>query len=133
MLDIKEDIREECAKLGVVTNVVLFDREPDGVASVRYADAEAARACVRLMGGRSFAGVKIEAYVADGTEKFKKSSSSQRTVEEGLGLGDDHQDAATAANQGADDESRRLDQFGEWLEADRNDGEGDRQEKGDEG
>lgn len=46
MLEIKEDIRDECAKVGDVTNVVLFDKEPDGVASVRYADAEAARACV---------------------------------------------------------------------------------------
>lgn len=48
MLEIKEDIREECAKVGDVTNVVLFDKEPDGVASVRYTDAEAAKACVRV-------------------------------------------------------------------------------------
>lgn len=48
MLEIKEDIRDECAKVGDVTNVVLFDKEPDGVASVRYADAEAAKACVRV-------------------------------------------------------------------------------------
>lgn len=48
ILDIKEDIREECAKLGDVTNVVLFDREEDGVASVRFTTPEAARACVRV-------------------------------------------------------------------------------------
>lgn len=48
MLEIKEDIREECAKLGDVTNVVLFDKEPDGVASVRFASAQAAEACVRV-------------------------------------------------------------------------------------
>lgn len=48
MLDIKEDIREECAKIGEVTNVVLFDREEDGVASVRFADAESAAECVRV-------------------------------------------------------------------------------------
>ena len=48
MLDIKEDIREECAKLGEVTNVVLFDKEPDGVASVRYSNPEAANACVKV-------------------------------------------------------------------------------------
>ena len=48
MLDIKEDIREECAKLGEVTNVVLFDKEPDGVASVRYSSPEAANACVKV-------------------------------------------------------------------------------------
>lgn len=48
MLEIKEDLREECAKVGDVTNVVLFDKEPDGVASVRFVDAEAAKACVRV-------------------------------------------------------------------------------------
>ena len=48
MLDIKEDIREECAKIGDVTNVVLYDKEPDGVASVRFSSPEAARACVNV-------------------------------------------------------------------------------------
>lgn len=48
ILDIKEDIREECSKLGDVTNVVLYDKEPDGVATVRFSDPEAARQCVRV-------------------------------------------------------------------------------------
>lgn len=73
ILDIKEDIREECSKLGEVTNVVLFDMEEDGVASVRFANAEAARACVGVMDGRSFAGQKVVAYVSDGKEQFKKN------------------------------------------------------------
>lgn len=73
ILDIKEDIREECSKLGEVTNVVLFDLEVDGVASVRFVNAEAARACVNVMDGRSFAGQKVEAYISDGKEQFKKS------------------------------------------------------------
>jgi HIV Tat-specific factor 1 len=73
ILDIKEDIREECSKLGEVTNVVLFDLEEEGVASVRFVNAEAARACVGVMDGRSFAGQKVVAYVSDGKEQFKKS------------------------------------------------------------
>ena len=48
ILDIKEDIREECSKMGPVTNVVLFDKETDGVASVRYSNAEAADACIKV-------------------------------------------------------------------------------------
>jgi HIV Tat-specific factor 1 len=81
MLDIKEDIREECAKLGEVTNVVLFDLEEDGVASVRFSDAEAARACVRVMNGRSFAGQTVMAYVSDGKEVFRKSKKQQGAEE----------------------------------------------------
>jgi len=48
ILDIKEDIREECSKIGDVTNVVLFDKEPEGVVTVRFSDPEAARQCVRV-------------------------------------------------------------------------------------
>jgi HIV Tat-specific factor 1 len=73
ILDIKEDIREECSKLGEVTNVVLFDLEADGVATVRFSNAETAKACVRLMNGRSFAGQEVIAYISDGKEQFKKS------------------------------------------------------------
>ena len=50
LLDIKEDIRDECAKLGTVTNVVLYDKEPDGVVSVRFADIAVAVACVKVNG-----------------------------------------------------------------------------------
>lgn len=80
--------------------MVLFDKEPDGVASVRFGNGEAARACVRLMDGRFFSGQKLEAYIADGGEKFKKSSEKK------AGLGEDE----------GEDEGRRLDQFGSWLE-----------------
>lgn len=73
ILDIKEDIREECSKLGEVTNVVLFDLEEEGVASVRFANPEAAKACVGVMNGRSFAGQKVVAHISDGKEQFKKS------------------------------------------------------------
>ncbi|KAL2872008.1 U2 snRNP complex subunit CUS2 [Aspergillus lucknowensis] len=48
ILDIKEDIRDECSKLGEVTNVVLYDKEPEGVVSVRFSDPEAARNCVKV-------------------------------------------------------------------------------------
>ncbi|KAJ4003411.1 hypothetical protein NW752_011862 [Fusarium irregulare] len=73
LLEIKEDIREECAKLGTVTNVVLFDQEPEGIVSVKFKDAESALACINLMHGRRFDGRTVEAFLATGKEKFKKS------------------------------------------------------------
>lgn len=91
ILDIKEDIREECSKLGEVTNVVLFDLEEEGIASVRFSNAEAAKACVGMMNGRSFAGQKVIAYISDGEEKFKKSKKKAdddevKSPESGPGL-----------------------------------------------
>lgn len=100
MLDIKDDIREECAKLGEVTNVVLFDKEVEGVASVRFTNATAAEACVRLMNGRWFDKTQVEAHVANGSEKYKKSGDKKVAFE-------DSED---------EDEGGRLDKFGEWIE-----------------
>ncbi|CAK7263113.1 hypothetical protein SEPCBS119000_000317 [Sporothrix epigloea] len=75
LLDIKEDIREECSKLGEVTNVVLFDQEAAGIVSVKFKTADAAAAGVRLMNGRAFDGRIVEASLATGREKYKKSKS----------------------------------------------------------
>ncbi|EGR51229.1 uncharacterized protein TRIREDRAFT_57178 [Trichoderma reesei QM6a] len=74
LLEIKEDIRDECSKLGPVTSVVLYDLEPEGVVSVRFKTAEAAAACIKLMHGRSFGGNIVHATLATG-EKFKKSQN----------------------------------------------------------
>jgi HIV Tat-specific factor 1 len=48
IMDIKHDVREECEKLGEVTNVVLYDKEEQGVMSVRFGNAASATACVRV-------------------------------------------------------------------------------------
>ena len=43
----------------------------------------------------------VEAYIADGSEKFKKTSEKKK-----MALEEDE----------SEDEGKRLDQFGEWLE-----------------
>lgn len=101
MLEIKEDIREECEKLGQVTNVQLFDKEPDGVVSVRFADPRAAESCVRVMHGRWFDERQLEAFIATGKERFKRSGAKKTALE------DDDED---------EEEGGRLDKFGSWLE-----------------
>ena len=105
ILDIKTDIREECSKLGEVTNVILFDKEQDGVASVRFATAEAALECVQLMDGRHFGGQQIEAFIADGTERFKKSSERKSALDD----------------DAEEEEKKHLDEFGAWLEKQKDD------------
>ncbi|CAN8099426.1 unnamed protein product [Discula destructiva] len=76
LLEIKEDIREECEKLGEVTNVVLYDLETDGVVSIKFKRPESADACVQLMDGRSFGGQTVEAYIPTGRVKFQKSKDN---------------------------------------------------------
>ncbi|KAI0395746.1 hypothetical protein F5Y17DRAFT_422102 [Xylariaceae sp. FL0594] len=81
MLDIKEDIRDECAKLGTVTNVVLYDLEEEGIASVKFKTPEAAAACVDLMDGRSFDGRTVRATIASGREKYRRSDKGNDNEE----------------------------------------------------
>ncbi|KAI0022223.1 hypothetical protein F4780DRAFT_734624 [Xylariomycetidae sp. FL0641] len=81
LLEIKEDIRDECAKLGAVTSVVLYDAEPAGVASVKFADPAAARACAARLDGRAFDGRTVRAHLADGKLRFRRSDRAQGDVE----------------------------------------------------
>jgi len=96
VLDLKEDVRLECEKLGDVTNVLLYDKEPEGVMTVRFRTVESAQACIRIMNHRFFGGQQVEAYIADGSEKFQKS----------------------AAKDEEENEAERLENFGSWLEKD---------------
>lgn len=70
--DIVEDTREECSKFGEVEKVVLFNAEPEGIMSVRFANSTAAKACVRKMDGRAYERRYLEAKLANGTERFQK-------------------------------------------------------------
>ncbi|KAL1942094.1 hypothetical protein VTO73DRAFT_6624 [Trametes versicolor] len=97
LLDLKEEVREECETLGEVTNVVLYDEEPDGIMTVKFKDALSAQACVLKMNGRFFAGRRVEASLYAGRQRFRRS-----------GFGD-------AAAGGDENEKNRLDEFAKWL------------------
>jgi hypothetical protein len=71
---------------------------------------------LQLMNGRWFDERQLEAHIADGTEKFRKSN--EKKVDVGA---DEEKDGASAGAGGvgvgdAGDESERLDKFGQWLE-----------------
>ncbi|RMJ25181.1 hypothetical protein PHISP_03936 [Aspergillus sp. HF37] len=108
VLEIKDDIRDECSKLGEVTNVVLYDKEPDGIVTVRFADPGAARQCISVMDGRFFGGTRVEAYIATGGEKFQKTNEQRAALEDMAERGFDAEDP---------EEQQRLDEFGTWLES----------------
>ncbi|KAG8213798.1 hypothetical protein J3R82DRAFT_10510 [Butyriboletus roseoflavus] len=98
LLDLKEDVRDECSTLGEVTNVVLYDKEPEGVMTVKFRDPLSAQACIMKMNGRFFAGRRIEATLYVGKQHFKRS-----------GVGDDVEGDSDEA------EKKRLDNFATWL------------------
>lgn len=54
LLDLKEDVREECETLGTVTNVTLYDKEERGIMTVRFKEELAAKACIAVSLARFF-------------------------------------------------------------------------------
>jgi len=105
LLDLKEDVRDECGTIGDVTNVTLYDKEADGVMTVRFREPIAAQACVARMNGRFFGGRSIKSYLFDGRRRFHKSG--QGISLEGTGFDDDAEGMT---------EEERLDKFASWLE-----------------
>ncbi|KAJ3410042.1 hypothetical protein CcCBS67573_g00287 [Chytriomyces confervae] len=95
LIDLKEEVREECEKLGEVTNVVMYDHSDDGVMTVRFKEVEAAAKCVEKNNNRFFGGRRIVAYLFDGKEKFKETKTASQIQAE---------------------EEQRLSAFENWLE-----------------
>lgn len=99
LLDLKDDVREECEKLGEITNVTLYDKEEEGIMRVKFKDAAQAQNCIKLMNGRYFGGAQIVAELHDGRRRYMKTGKNDE---------DDEGEA----------EEQRLEKFGAWLEGD---------------
>ncbi|XP_077977033.1 17S U2 SnRNP complex component HTATSF1-like [Glandiceps talaboti] len=69
--EIIDDLKAECGKFGEVKKVMIFDRHPDGVASVKFKEAEEADVCIGALNGRWFAQKRILAVRWDGTTDYQ--------------------------------------------------------------
>ncbi|XP_035480708.2 HIV Tat-specific factor 1 [Scophthalmus maximus] len=77
----REDLRSECEKFGEVKKVILFDRHPDGVASVSFKEPEQADACILSFNGRWFGGRQLSAQLWDGTTDYQVEETSREREE----------------------------------------------------
>lgn len=79
--EIREDLRVECSKFGQIKKLLLFDRHPDGVASVSFRDPEEADYCIQTLDGRWFGGRQITAQVWDGTTDYQVEETTREREE----------------------------------------------------
>ncbi|KAA8586782.1 17S U2 SnRNP complex component HTATSF1 [Etheostoma spectabile] len=77
----REDLRSECEKFGGVKKVILFDRHPDGVASVAFKEPEQADACIQSFNGRWFGGRQLTAELWDGTTDYQVEETTREREE----------------------------------------------------
>ncbi|XP_017276913.1 HIV Tat-specific factor 1 [Kryptolebias marmoratus] len=77
----REDLRTECEKFGEVKKVILFDRHPDGVASIAFKEPKEADACVLSFNGRWFGGRQLTAQLWDGTTDYQVEETTREREE----------------------------------------------------
>ncbi|XP_034297521.1 HIV Tat-specific factor 1 [Pantherophis guttatus] len=94
--EIREDLRTECEKFGQVKKVIIFDRHPDGVASVSFKESEEADVCIQALNGRWFGGRQLSVETWDGTTDYQIEETSREREERLKGwqefLGDPNQE-----------------------------------------
>ncbi|KAJ0407894.1 hypothetical protein P43SY_009181 [Pythium insidiosum] len=88
-LELKQEIEEECSKMGEITKVTMFSKHPDGVVVIKFASAGSAAKCVEVMNGRFFAGRKLVSHFWDGADYTHRESKEE--------------------------EKKRAEKFDEWL------------------
>ncbi|XP_077141399.1 17S U2 SnRNP complex component HTATSF1 [Ranitomeya variabilis] len=79
--EIREDLRSECEKFGQVKKVLIFDRHPDGVASVSFKEAEESDACILALNGRWFGGRQLDVQAWDGVTDYQIEETSREREE----------------------------------------------------
>ena len=75
--ELSTDLQTECSKFGLVKKILIFDRHPEGVVSVRFADLESAERCIEVMNGRFFAKRRLLAEHWDGATDYKVCNTNQ--------------------------------------------------------
>jgi HIV Tat-specific factor 1 len=75
-LEIKEDMREAAEQYGDITNCTLYDKEPEGIVTVRFREFEPAENFVAAFQGRRYNHRNLQLSLAEDKPKFKKSGRS---------------------------------------------------------
>ncbi|KAJ2028158.1 hypothetical protein IWW57_002291 [Coemansia sp. S610] len=128
VLDLAEDVRTECEKLGTVTSVKVYDMSESGIVAVKFKDELPAQACVQAMNGRFFAGRQIEASIYDGRTRYKSSAKVGRVSGKNKASVGGHLEADGGnSSEFSDDEhdeeeeeeEKRMEKYSQWLESQR--------------
>ncbi|CAL8265689.1 unnamed protein product [Merluccius merluccius] len=77
----RDDLRIECEKFGQVKKVIIFDRHPDGVASVAFKEPDHADLCIEALNRRWFGGRQLSAVLWDGTTDYQVEETAREREE----------------------------------------------------
>ncbi|CAK4031197.1 related to cold sensitive U2 snRNA supressor [Lecanosticta acicola] len=80
--DLRDDMTEAAEKHGKDVYVTVYDLEEEGVVTIRFKNAMAAKACAEQLDGKGYSGRKLKTSIATGREWFKKSREAVDKVAE---------------------------------------------------
>jgi HIV Tat-specific factor 1 len=66
-------MRKEAEKIGDVTNVTLYDKEPEGIVAIRFREFDAAEECRDTWNGRHYGYKWLEVTLAEERPRFQKT------------------------------------------------------------
>ncbi|GMT29227.1 hypothetical protein PFISCL1PPCAC_20524, partial [Pristionchus fissidentatus] len=85
LFKLKNELSESCAKFGNVKKVVVYDNNPEGVATVSFDSTEGSDQAVKMLNGRTVKEKTLEATLWDGKTKYKVEETeeqAQKRIEE---------------------------------------------------
>ena len=126
--NLKQDVEVECAKAGAVEKVTVFEGSERGAVAVRFKAVDDAERCVGMMSDRQFGQGTVKCEVYDGVTDYRALAVQQAAAGAGGGgngggggaAGVDLGAAAGGAADGREsleEQEKKLDEFGDWLEA----------------
>ncbi|XP_065653331.1 17S U2 SnRNP complex component HTATSF1-like [Hydra vulgaris] len=75
--ELKADLRSECEKFGEIKKIIVFDRNPEGVASILFKEPEYADKCIEALNGRYYAKKVLSATTYDGVTNYQVQETAE--------------------------------------------------------
>ena len=111
--NLKQDVQVECAKAGAVDRVTIFVGSERGAAAVRFKSIDDAERCVAMLHDRQFGQANVRCEIYDGVSDYR-ALAVQRAAAGAAGASEG---SAAAGQESVEEQERKLDAFGQWLEA----------------
>ncbi|KAF8367071.1 cus-2 [Pristionchus pacificus] len=80
IFSLKEELSKSCATYGNVKKVVVYDNNPDGVATVSFDSTDGSDQAVKMLNGRPVRGRNLEAALWDGKTKYKVVETEEQAA-----------------------------------------------------
>lgn len=79
LIDLKEDVEEKCSEIAVPKKVEIYDKHPDGVIAVTFAEPHHAQTCIGALNNRMYDNRLVTAELWDGKTKYKIKETEEES------------------------------------------------------